>query len=323
MNSSPLDSNDGLNRLWAIIVSYNGMTWIERCVDSLTDAGVKKIIVVDNGSRDETVKWLQDNRPFVRIKPLNRNVGFGQGNNIGIQIALDSGAEWILLVNQDIICQPDSIGHLVGAILRQPQYGILSAFQLNGQGDSIDAFFRKYMPPSFYDDLFFGKPISEIYPVTFVPAAIVLMPRKVLIEVGGFDPLFFLYGEDDDLCHRIQRAGWKLGVVPRAIVCHWHGLLNREKSFSWYVNWAYSRAIIAVKTNKRNSTLLAYLAVLWRTFVFSVSIRYDLTQWFAKLLGYAICGTKLRQISKHRLNIPFVFSTKETQCASITYDESN
>lgn len=308
MKSCSPDTGISLSTVYTVIVTFNGMNWLPKCLNSLIENQVTNIIVVDNHSTDGTVDWLRQNWPGIRLHPLNENLGFGRANNIGIQDALDNGAEWILLANQDIIFQPKSIQALLHAISADPELGIVSAFQLNGDGTGIDDAFRNYLPRTFYDDLYFNRPRKAIYSTHFVPGACVLIRREVFHDVGGFDPLFFLYGEDDELCTRVLKRGWKLGIVPNAVVWHWHGLLQRKRSFLWYINWEYSRSIIALKASRR-SIVLAYLALIWRTFFISFSLKEDLTRWLSKVVGIAKAGLRLSTIARHRRSIPYEFIT--------------
>jgi GT2 family glycosyltransferase len=244
------------------------------------------------------------------LQPLVKNSGFGVGNNVGIQRALDSGAEWVLLANQDIVFQPDTVQHLTAAALRLPEYGILSALQLSYDGQGIDTTFRLHLLPTrFYDDLVIRPTsVEDVYEAPFVPAACVLIPRKALMEVGGFDPLFFLYAEDDDLCERMKKFGWKAGVVPKALVLHWHGFTNRRRTFSSMVNMEYSRSVLELKWS-RHSVLATLLKLGLRRSI----PRSSFLEWSAGLLGLAWCAVRVRSIVRHRRSVPFAFKEADNK----------
>ncbi|MBZ9787851.1 glycosyltransferase [Psychroflexus sp. CAK57W] len=87
-----------LYNTYVIIVTYNAMSWIDRCLQSTGDYPV---VVVDNASTDQTVVHIQSNYPKATLLPQNKNLGFGQGNNVGISYALNQGAEHVFLLNQD------------------------------------------------------------------------------------------------------------------------------------------------------------------------------------------------------------------------------
>lgn len=204
-----------------IIVTYNGMPWLKRCLDSCMDYPV---IVVDNASTDGTIDYITKNYPQVTLLPQNKNLGFGQANNLGIAYALNKAAERVFLLNQDAYLQQDCIKNLIEVQQRNPQFGILSPIHLNGNGDRLDRNFSHYMRydrnPDFYSDYILGKPFQVIYDVPFVNAAGWLMSRDILNTVGGFDPIFFHYGEDENYCHRATYHNYKIGVVPNVFLNH-------------------------------------------------------------------------------------------------------
>ena len=290
----------------AVIVTYNGTDWIARCLASLAEAGVDRVVVVDNASTDGTADLVRRAGPGVALIPLRQNVGFGAGNNIGIQAAFDAGATRILLVNQDIDFAPDAVRLLAGAADRHPEYGVLSALQLTPDGLEVDPSFRLYLPNAYYNDLVIrGGPKADVYPCPFVPAACVLIPRSVWAAVGGFDPLFFLYSEDNDLCKRIVDAGWRLGIVPSARANHWHGLIRRAKSFGSRANMSYSRTVYDLKWLGRSITL----GRAWRRVIESTSVRAAA----AELLGIVRSVTNYRRIVSGRGAIPHRFADRQSE----------
>ncbi len=204
-----------------IIVTYNGMQWLSKCLESTTPYPV---VIVDNNSTDDTVEYIKRNHPEMKLIVQTKNLGFGQANNIGISYALREGAEYIFLLNQDAYLKPGCIERLINSQRKSPEYGILSPLHLNGQGDRLDNYFSNYLNfranPDFYSDFVLNKPRKEIYEVPFVNAAGWLVSRKCLETVGGFDPMFFHYGEDDNYCQRVHYHGLKVGVCPETSLKH-------------------------------------------------------------------------------------------------------
>lgn len=203
-----------------IIVTYNAMPWIDRCLQSTGDYPV---VVVDNASTDETVTHIQSNYPKVTLFPQDKNRGFGQGNNVGIAYALKQGAERVFLLNQDAYLVKNCLDILIKKQQENTQYGILSPIHLNGKGDALDRNFGNYLSsqkvPKLLSDLLINK-ADELYEVPFVNAAGWLLSRKCLETVGGFDPIFFHYGEDDNYCQRVLFHDLKIGVVIDAFLLH-------------------------------------------------------------------------------------------------------
>jgi GT2 family glycosyltransferase len=287
--------------VWALLVTYNGKQWIRRCLESLIQNGISNIVIVDNASVDETPKIVSKEFPDAILIENSTNLGFGKANNLGIQKALDNGATHVLLVNQDIVFQQATVNLLLSVMEKDSGFGLVSAFQLTYEGNSIDAAFRTYMPPSFTDDLYFSRK-KQLYETDYMPAAAVLMSREALLSVGGFDPLFFLYGEDDDLCSRLRKAGWKIGVVPAATVQHWHSFLHKKRDMKWRRNFTFTRGIKWLKNNP-HSLFIAYLT-LARTWFADV----DPLEICARIPAFLKCIAKAATVHAHRARRPYSFS---------------
>lgn len=217
-----------------VLVTYNGARWLQTCLDSLT-ASVPRphIIVVDNASSDETVA-IARRHPGTTLIETGANLGFGRANNIGIARALEQGADYVFILNQDAYVAPDTIAILVGEAGRQERAGIVCPMQLDDTGRAVDPTFLLYYvapnAPALLNDALLGTPAAS-YPVTAAPAAAWLFSRAFLMEVGGFDPLFFMYCEDDDLCSRANLFKYTVSIVPAARFFHcrgFHGAVKTE-----------------------------------------------------------------------------------------------
>lgn len=197
------------------------MQWLKTCLDSCKDFPV---IIVDNASTDGTLDFIKKKYPQVTLLPQNKNLGFGQANNVGIRYALKQGADYVFLLNQDAYLQDGCIAHLINVQKQHPEYGILSPIHLNGKGNRLDRNFSNYVSykynADFYSDFILKNSLQEIYEVPFVNAAGWLLSREVLDTMGGFDPIFFHYGEDENYCQRAEYHGFKIGVVPNAFLKH-------------------------------------------------------------------------------------------------------
>lgn len=204
-----------------VIVTYNGMHWIAKCLQSC--AGYPTV-VVDNNSTDGTVAFIKSQFPFVQIMEEPINLGFGQANNKGISWALQQGFANVFLLNQDAYLSESCIDTLHKISKQNPEYGILSPVHLNGKGDRLDKRFAMHMDftknPAFYSDFVIGNKKQIIYNVPFVNAAGWWVTKECLLTVGGFDPLFFHYGEDDNYCQRVRYHGFHIGVVPNVYIHH-------------------------------------------------------------------------------------------------------
>lgn len=210
-----------MNSTTIIIVTYNAMTWIDRCLKSCEN---HPVIVVDNASIDATVAHIQTTYHHVTLLSQMKNLGFGQANNVGIRYALDHGAMHVFLLNQDAYLVDDVLNQLIAFQRANPKYGILSPIHITSDRAQLDKNFMNYMlqeqTGQFYSDFVLGNKIANVYEVPFVNAAAWLLSRECIETVGGFDPLFFHYGEDDNLCQRIIYHNYKIGVLPAVYVIH-------------------------------------------------------------------------------------------------------
>jgi GT2 family glycosyltransferase len=211
--------------VYCIIVTYNGMPWIEKCLKSLVNStSPNYAIVIDNGSTDETVSFIKKRFPGVGIIETGSNLGFGQGNNIGLAMALENKADYIFLLNQDAWVEKDSIATLINTALDYSGYGILSPVHLNGKGDDFDPYFYDYLVRSDIRNClqasFFDNDAAPVINTPFVNAAAWLITRECLEKTGGFDPIFFHYGEDNNFAHRVLFKGFTIGIVKDAFICH-------------------------------------------------------------------------------------------------------
>ncbi|WP_369765623.1 glycosyltransferase family 2 protein [Flavobacterium sp. WC2429] len=232
-------------KVFTIIVTYNGIHWIDKCLNSIVSQS--EVLVVDNNSSDDTVTYIKTNFPSVKILPQTINYGFGIANNIGINYALQNEADAVFLLNQDAFAQTDCVKKLVIAYQQNSHYGIISPIHLNGKGSGVDHSFLKIISPfnasSLVSDLILGRYSKSIYEIYFINAAAWFIPKTVFYSVGGFDPLFFLYGEDDNYCQRVLFHGFKIGIIPDAMIYHDSnnsnyqiGEAGTEKYFRQFVN---------------------------------------------------------------------------------------
>jgi GT2 family glycosyltransferase len=220
-------------RAVAIVLTWNGACWIEACLDSLlaSDYPGLEILVVDNGSTDGTADRARAFGPRVRLIRNRRNLGFAEGNNIGMRAALRDGAELVALVNQDVRVEPDWLTRLAESADANPTFGILGPAQWDYDGRAPDPGFLaavRAVDPQVAEAVAAGRrPAGPVVAPSVIGAAL-LLRRAVLERVGLFDPLYFAYFEEADLCRRARRAGFGVGIVPAARVYHWHGLAHPE-----------------------------------------------------------------------------------------------
>ena len=213
-----------MSKVVTIIVTYNGAKWIEKCITSVALSTVyTDIIVVDNCSTDNTCEIVESVPfPVVLIKNTE-NKGFGSANNIGLKQAFNEKADYVFLLNQDAYINRDTIEILIENQKNNPEYGILSPMQLNGNATGLDLYFERLLAPDntkgFINDSYFNQ-LKSIYDVKFVMAAMWLISAECLKVNGVFEPLFYHYGEDSNYAQRALYHGFKIGVVYKSVGYH-------------------------------------------------------------------------------------------------------
>lgn len=196
-----------------------------------------QVVVVDNGSTDGTVAWLEQEHPQVEVVALPKNIGFGLGNNHGFERAT---GDYLLCLNTDTIVQPTTVSGLAAFLDQRADVGCVGARHLNEDRSlqrSMDSF------PNLEADFItltelHRLPVVARYLarrhawwgshdeprlVDWVNGACLMVRRQVLDDVGGFDQRFFIYGEEQDWCLRMRRVGWHVAFVPDAEVVHLGG----------------------------------------------------------------------------------------------------
>lgn len=213
-------------KISVVIVTYNGMKWIENCIESiLKNTLIPEIIVVDNCSSDDTTTFIKHNySQKIKLIESPENLGFGKANNIGISLALELKSDYVFLLNQDTVIQNSTIEKLLEVSSKNLDFGIISPIHADGNGDLLDMSFLYYINlqgQNLISDSILKKEMKEVYEVEMINAAAWFIPKKTFEIVGGFDPFFFLYGEDDNYCQRVHYHNLKIGITPKTAIKHY------------------------------------------------------------------------------------------------------
>lgn len=253
--------------VFAVILNWNGVVDTVECIESLQKVNYSnlKILIVDNGSTGDDVKILRNKfGQSVQIIENKVNRGFTIGCNIGITYALRNGADYVLLLNNDTIVDPDFLTHLVNIAEKEKEIGILGPmimyYDKPGIIDSLGAKLN-YWIGTFR---VLGKgakdcgQFDEIQDVDFVGGAAMLIKKKVFDEIGFLYPPFFANWEETDFCVRARRHGFRIIAVPHAKI--WHKV---ARSLSLYdERRAYlilRNAILFMRRNASTPTFISFI----------------------------------------------------------------
>lgn len=215
------------DKVTVIIVTHNAMPWANKCFQSLRDSNYPlQTVVFDNASIDETVSYIKQNFPEVFVIESKENLGFGQANNKAIEWAYSQNSDFFYLMNQDAWLLPDTVTQLLKVYTNhfdKNEIGILSPMQITGNGESLDVFLDKYIAKNFENrmisDMYLQR-LKPYYEIDFVNAAHWFLPKKTIDEVGGFNPYFFHYGEDNEYVNRIQYQNKKVYLCTESKAVH-------------------------------------------------------------------------------------------------------
>ncbi len=216
-----VSSEDG-NKVNIIVVNWNGQRFLDDCLSALSIQTYAnyEIILVDNGSSDNSVCFTREKFPLVKIATLEENRGFTGGNATGLKIAEGS---FIALVNNDTRVHADWLEKLVAAMLADPGVGVCASKLMIEGTDSIDSAGDGITTAGVGFNRGHGEDCRHYGSSENVFAACAagcLYRRQLLDEVDFLDDDFFLYDEDVDLSFRAQLAGWKCVYVADAVVYH-------------------------------------------------------------------------------------------------------
>jgi GT2 family glycosyltransferase len=215
--------------VYCIILNLNGREMLLETLDSVKRMTYPnfKVVVVDNGSTDGSPDAVRTKSPWAILIENGKNLGFGEGNNVGMRYALQCGADWVFLLNNDIIVNPDLLTHMMNVAVSDQSIGILSPkiyyhskpTTLWYAGGNIN-YWTGIISHRGLREEDHGQ-YDRVQDTHYITGCAFLIKREVLEKVGMFDPVYYpAYAEDADLAVRTQRAGYRLVYVPQAMLWH-------------------------------------------------------------------------------------------------------
>ncbi len=259
-----------------VLVNFHGTIDTLKCLDSIRaiDPECCLTIVVDNGSTPDPSSEFTQAHPWVKVVRREDNGGWAGGNNTGIRCALEHGADWVLLLNNDTTVAPQLMDRLLAAAQHEPEYGIVGpiiCFMDDPETVMTDG--CRFNRPGFAG--FFERvpvPIAlsdppRVVSVDIVNGCAMMISRRVFERIGLIDDRFFLIHEEADFCLRARQAGFECGIVAEPLV--WHKGSSTFKSTGKSLQRYY---------DARNLSLL-----LWKHQVRHRARRTALPSWFQYL----------------------------------------
>lgn len=203
------------------ILNYNGHRWLPDLLQSLKSEALpgQILYVVDNASTDDSLQWVEQHHPDVRIIRHSENLGYAEAYNRSIPVAFAEGCDWVCLQNTDTIVQPGWLLPLQAAA-RDGRIGIMGPCFTEWDSDAPNYYMngrcRDVIPDMFDAD---AVPVDR----DWVEGSSFFLRRECFEAIGGLNPLYFMYWEEADLCRRANHAGWRVVIVPGSLCKHFAG----------------------------------------------------------------------------------------------------
>ncbi len=273
-------------QLSVVIVNYNVRYFLEQALNAVRRAseGLSvEVFVVDNNSVDDSVAMVREKFPEAIVVANRENVGFSRANNQAIEMAK---GEFVLLLNPDTVVEESTFHRCLSFMRAHPDCGGLGVKMIDGKGNFLPESKRGFPSPAVAFYKTFG--LSRLFPrsrvfnryhlgylspdethsVEVLSGAFMLMPKKVLDEIGLLDETFFMYGEDIDLSYRILKAGYKNYYFADTCIIHYKGESTKKGSLN-YVRTFYQAMIIFARKhfsggNARLFVLMLQAAIWFR-----------------------------------------------------------
>ncbi|MGE3911061.1 MAG: glycosyltransferase family 2 protein, partial [Chloroflexota bacterium] len=290
--------------LTAVVVSYNRRDLVARCLDSLLadpEAPSLEVIVVDNASQDGAATMLAEQYPGVRVIANDVNVGYGRACNQGLAVAQ---GRYLLVLNQDIVVRPGSLAALVRFADEHPDAGLVgarleyedgrfqhSAFRFPDAKQAFYGFFDNLVPlDSEQNGRYPAAHYERPFAAEHLLGACLLIRREAAEQVGLFDPVFFMYYEETDLCARMVTAGWRNYYCPEARVMHVSAASTSAASEKMSVEFHRSQAIF-YRRHRGGGGYALLKAIVW------AGVAYRFARSVRAFLRGRISGALLRERS--------------------------
>lgn len=190
-----------------------------------------RTIVLDNASTDGSPEAIRAKFPEVQLVSLERNLGYTGNNNVGILVAMEQGADWVFVLNEDTVVAEDCIAQLVSVAEQDPGVGIVGPLVfhhdeptvIQSAGGKLDErWFAVHIGQNEEDH---GQ-YNRAREVDYISGCAILVKRQVIEQIGGLEERFFYYWEETDWCARAREHGWRVLFVPQARL--WHKGVQRD-----------------------------------------------------------------------------------------------
>jgi GT2 family glycosyltransferase len=268
-----------------IVLNFNRKDDTLACLSSLAENTYQnqKTIVLDNQSTDGSLEAILSEYPNIQIISLEDNRGYAGNNNAGITVALQQGADWVFILNEDTVLAPNCIEKLISVGENDPDIAILGPMVyhydepefIQTAGGMFDKNLNSWHLAQ--NELDTGK-FLQPHPVDWISGCAIMLRGKPIYEEGMIDERFFYYVEETEWCYRMKKAGWKIIHVPEAKI--WHKGVQRDYKPKPSVTYYATRNRLLM-LSKHHAPLRAWIAT-W-VYIFRTLLSWSIKpKWRSK-----------------------------------------
>ncbi|HOP48344.1 MAG TPA: glycosyltransferase family 2 protein [Desulfobacteraceae bacterium] len=260
--------------LSVIIINYNTADLLAGCLNSVFEqSGCKfEVIVVDNASHDNSQSIVRNEFPYVKLIANESNIGFSRANNKGLEVC---GGDYIYFLNPDTELRQGVFISMIEFMDSYKDIGLAGTGIVNPDGS-----FQPSLETHYPGQRHAKRELKGLRgDIAWVLGASMIIRREIIQELGGFDERFFLYGEDQDLCLRVRKAGWVIGFIPDAVAVHWGAQSERDNLPVEVWKKKLDAEVLFYKKHYSKSTVAAIkrgnlLQAFWRVFTLKLTLPF-------------------------------------------------
>jgi GT2 family glycosyltransferase len=257
------------------IVNWNGKEVLKKCllsIDQHKEDLIVEIIIVDNASSDNSVEMIEKEFPEAILIKSDTNLGYGKANNIAIK---RSRGKNILILNPDILIREPIFREMIQYLKCHPDVGCVGCKLINIDGSIQKSYHKSFPTP--YSEFKQGMLINRLYDiiprrngksqgnikVSWLVGACMMFRNEVLETLGGFDDMYFMYGEDIDLCYRIYQLGYKIIYLDSLKMTHYHAFASGKKKKKYFSAVLQRESIYRFMKAHYNSISVVLYRLVW------------------------------------------------------------
>jgi len=276
--------------VYILLLNWNGWKDTLECVESCRNLSYPnfRLLLVDNGSSDSSESILRERFPETEFIQTGANLGFAGGNNVGIRHALTKGADYVWLLNNDTVVEPDALSALVQVAKADKKVGMVGS-KIVYHGDPNLLWYagavldeeKPYHPFHIGLDVKDHGQYADVCETGYITGCSLLARREMVEAVGLLSDELFLYFEDVDWSARAKAAGWKLMYCPESLVYHKVSISTGGAASPTLLYYTSRNRLYFVKRNFPGKLIHALLYDLYEHVLVNLKKRRFSAAWFA------------------------------------------